>query len=293
MYNVVYCSNSKFLHFLTASIYSLLENNLTLKFTIHVLYSDINKKKLKFLKDLINKFGSSLVVYEIDENLLENVSFLNNNFSIISYYRLLIPDLINNGTVLYLDVDTIVLGGIEPLFNLSLVNHPIAAVKDFETIKHLDGMIPNKSNEYFNSGVMVLNLDLWRSEDLSKKILHFIKANPELIVFADQCGLNAIIISNWLKLDPGYNFQLGFFKKKILSNLNDNTIIHFTSSKSLSHFSNFNPFAIKIFFNYLHKSSFKYHFVFKLKFIFFKCLKSFKSNIKKLYFLINYEKNST
>ena len=47
------------------------------------------------------------------------------------------------------------------------------------------------SAKYFNSGVMLINLDYWRANNVKEKVIDFISRKPEVIRFADQDGLNS------------------------------------------------------------------------------------------------------
>jgi UDP-glucose/galactose:(glucosyl)LPS alpha-1,2-glucosyl/galactosyltransferase len=238
IYNVAYSTNSNLFHFLVISIYSLLKNNQGNTFIIHILHTELSNKNILYLNKVTKKFKSKLNFYLVNSILINHIN-LSKQYPKEAYYRLLIPDLIHVDKLLYLDVDTIILGKIDTLFNLNLSTSPIAATKDFETITNLDRILPNKSLYYFNSGVMMLNLDLWRSENISYKVINFINNNSDFIRYADQCGLNAIIYSNWLILDQKFNYQIGFYKTTNNKNSDENIILHYTSPKDSFNFYKF------------------------------------------------------
>jgi lipopolysaccharide biosynthesis glycosyltransferase len=216
------------------------------------LHSELNKKDIYYVENIINKFNSKIIYYKIDENSFKDLK-LSKSLPKESYYRLLIPELIKSSYILYLDIDTIILGNITSLLNIDLHNYPVAAVKDFGNINHLNKILPNNSSFYFNTGVMLLNLDKWRAENISNKVIDFIKCNTDLIRFADQCGINAVINSNLLTLDPIFNFQLGIFKLKNNININTQIILHYTSRKDFFNFYKFPKISKNIFFNYYKK----------------------------------------
>ena len=254
--NIVYCTNSKHIHFLGASIYSLLINNIHIEFNINIIYSKLSSNDILYLKNILNQFDSKIFFNKIDEQMFSDFPITNKIYSKETYYRLLIPEIIKTDFVLYLDVDTLILNNLSKLLSTNIDNHCLAAVNDFGFHNHLDFIIPDKSNYYFNTGVMLLNLKIWRSENLSYKIYNFIKTYPSIIKYVDQCSINAIIPYNYLKLDAIYNFQLGSLKNKIINNLSKNYIIHFTTSKNLIYFMDFNSVAQKHFFNYLKNTKY-------------------------------------
>ena len=252
IYNIVYSTNSLYINFLSISLYSLFENNSSNSITIHLLHSGLSKKKILYIESIIKKFNSKIIFYKIDDNIFNDLK-LTKSLPKEAYYRLLIPEVIKSSYILYLDIDTIILGDITSLLNIDLNNYPVAAVKDFCNINHLNKIIPNNSSFYFNTGVMLLNLDKWRAENISNKVIDFIKCNTDLIRFADQCGINAVINSNLLTLDPIFNFQLGIFKLKNNININTQIILHYTSRKDFFNFYKFPKSSKNIFFNYYKK----------------------------------------
>jgi lipopolysaccharide biosynthesis glycosyltransferase len=101
--------------------------------------------------------------------------------------------------VIWLDSDAIVLGNLEPLWNLDIQTMPIAAAPD------LFGN-PNNSqdrNPYFNSGVLVYNMKLWEEEQLSEKLVENARSN--LWVDHDQGALNSFLAGRWKQLELIWN----------------------------------------------------------------------------------------
>ena len=62
---------------------------------------------------------------------------------------------------------------------------------------------------YFNSGVLLINLDGWRSRDLGREILDWIAANPDKITLADQDAINAVLWQAITPLPDCWNLQIG------------------------------------------------------------------------------------
>jgi lipopolysaccharide biosynthesis glycosyltransferase len=153
-----------------------------------------------------------------------------------AYYRILIPNLLPKKVkkALYLDCDTIVEGDLSGLFSIDLSSKALAAVEDVVTLKSDFKMmkkrlkIPSESS-YFNSGVMMFNLDYLRKNDSCNKIIHYLHKNVEKIVLHDQDGLNAVLFNHWIKLPETYNYIINFdliFSKRI-----NPKIIHFAGLK--------------------------------------------------------------
>ena len=57
----------------------------------------------------------------------------------------------------------------------------------------------------FNSGVMLIDINNWRKQDIEKKLLQFIIDNKGTIQQGDQGVLNAILYDKIIVIDPKYN----------------------------------------------------------------------------------------
>lgn len=133
-----------------------------------------------------------------------------------NYFRLLAPYVCEADRAVYLDADVIVLGDMAPLMAASLHDRPLAATIDWlATVKDaignwrelgLDGDAP-----YFNSGVMVLDLEAWRSKNLSARALQICAANQEHLLAQgrwlqhEQYGVNVAVGRDWAPLERKWN----------------------------------------------------------------------------------------
>ena len=130
-----------------------------------------------------------------------------------AYLRLSIGESVTDARrALYLDCDLIVLQDISELFAL-VPDVPIAAVRDLANPTLSCGpAIPGYeelgimgSREYFNSGVMLFDLESWRAEDLGRRCARFLTEHPEHTEFWDQCALNVVVADRWVRLPLEYN----------------------------------------------------------------------------------------
>ena len=68
---------------------------------------------------------------------------------------------------------------------------------------------------YFDSGLLVFNLDIWRKENIHKKIIKYIKNNPEKLLYPDNDALNIIIDGDFLEISPRFSLQSNYIDCKI------------------------------------------------------------------------------
>jgi len=111
-----------------------------------------------------------------------------------------------------MDVDMIVTRDISELWKTDISHHIIAAVTD-STAVYIKNNVKNYRElnlpgdaKYFNSGLLLINTQKWRDEDLSRKVIHTVNANRKHTEFSDQYGLNVNLVNKWLELDPLWNY---------------------------------------------------------------------------------------
>jgi len=63
----------------------------------------------------------------------------------------------------------------------------------------------NANDEYFNSGVMVLNLARWRRESIGSRLIDCLATNQPFVWCWDQYALNVTFAGQWGRLAPRWN----------------------------------------------------------------------------------------
>lgn len=131
-----------------------------------------------------------------------------------AYYRISIPDLFDDtvGRVLYLDCDMVVKGDIAELWALDIDGYHLGAVENLSGHTHRKLGIPQ--HEYFNSGMLLINLDLWRRDRIPDEVFRFKVENPERMALNDQCALNGVLHEKWKRLPLKWNHQKGLYHRK-------------------------------------------------------------------------------
>jgi lipopolysaccharide biosynthesis glycosyltransferase len=186
------------------------------------------------------------------------LSPLQNYITVAAYSRLFMTDLLPNNLdqVIYLDCDLVIQGDLSKLWNEELEDNYIAAVRC---------MWDKSKNPRFNSGVMLINLEKWREENISTKALQFLEQHNYR--YFDQEVLNFLFSDRWQKLDLRWNVQpraaleYSSWEKSPFSQdeyhcfLSDPYIIHYiTSSKPWNAPASRVPWG-DVFFQYLDKTA--------------------------------------
>ena len=268
--HVAFSADDHYLQHLTVTIYSLLQVAGAGHFYhLHILdggISDINKKKLiASLKNFTNK---SLKFYQIDKNIFKDTQkFLHLNE--VCYFRILLPNILKNiKKVLYLDADLLIFDDVAKIFATSLsANNPIAAVKVFHPNYQqvLSKQFKTNLSFCFNTGVLLINLQAMRRNNLVKKLITFSIENTNKLLAADQDVFNIVMNNKVSKLDPTWNvgsyifyaksnFYCQLSQKKFQQLKNNPGIIHFDGAKPWS-FAHFHPYR-KQYFTILDQTEF-------------------------------------
>ena len=130
-------------------------------------------------------------------------------FSPLVWYRTLLPGLLpEHDRVLSLDVDTLVLQSLLPLFERDLGDNLLAAVSaapgpDPHFRVSFAGLEPLKY--CFNAGVMLLNLEAMRDAQTGPCAIALGHEKGEQLIFAEQDALNHLARHRWELLHPKWN----------------------------------------------------------------------------------------
>jgi lipopolysaccharide biosynthesis glycosyltransferase len=178
---------------------------------LHVLHSGLTATGRGLLHRHAARAGISLRLHAVTRPVAGPVSGW---VSAAVYLRLSISDTLPELTrVLYLDADTLVLRDLRPLLATPLRGLAIAAVRDPQNPvvgrgialrAHARLGVP-ELRDYFNSGVMLLDLPQCARSGLFPRARRFLARHRDLVTLWDQDALNVAADDAWLRLDRTWN----------------------------------------------------------------------------------------
>ncbi|MDO5151123.1 MAG: glycosyltransferase family 8 protein [Oscillospiraceae bacterium] len=126
------------------------------------------------------------------------------------FYRLFIPAMFPEyKKAIYLDSDIVVLGDISDLFQINIDNYLLGACNDYfagEMLEnYLNKFVGVEKEEYFNSGILLMNLEKLRKLNLDEHFLHLYNTYHFECLAPDQDYLNAMCKGNTLLLSQSWN----------------------------------------------------------------------------------------
>ncbi len=188
--------------------------------------------------------------------------------SLATYFRTLLPHLLRPSVsrVIYLDSDIVVRTDVTLLWEEDMQGYLALAAQDPAhpyvdasiAIDHYDvrgrylGLacpIPNYRDlgldpraPYVNAGVMVIDVDGWRRQDISSQLLTCLKNNHDHLIGRDQYAINVVLSGRCGVIDARWNQGAYIFKypswqespfsrESFEQQRNDPYMIHFTTSK--------------------------------------------------------------
>ncbi|GAB7026520.1 glycosyltransferase family 8 protein [Geotalea toluenoxydans] len=246
--NVLTAADKQYARHLGVMLTSLLNSSsVDTIFTITILDGGISREDIGRLTRLTEMYRAAITFVAMDRYRFERYP-LSNHIRQAAYYRISVSEILDSSVrkVLYLDCDIIINKDLTELWDTDFNGCAVAAVEEPKFDRHVDLLLPG-GTLYFNSGVMLVNLDRWREERIGDKAHNFIRKHPDVLLLHDQDALNAVLCGKWLPLHPKWNLQTDMLDLRSLSSYSGKAVaeavanpavIHFTTSSKPWHYMN-------------------------------------------------------
>jgi lipopolysaccharide biosynthesis glycosyltransferase len=229
--NICIAFSNNWKKFMNVLLYSLFLNNDSCK--VYLLSENITKEELQSFQSVCDLFDKNHKIEYIDISSVYDKYITSNinvdvRFTKYTLIRILIPHLIKEDKILYLDADTLVIDNISDLYNIDLKDNLVAGCIDTgiaDSYKTSIGL--NVNYNYINAGVLLINLKKMVSENLHNTWLYLI--NNKHFPCHDQCTLNLIANNKIIIVPPIYNASLS---TKYDIDVKDIKIIHYAGLKN-------------------------------------------------------------
>jgi lipopolysaccharide biosynthesis glycosyltransferase len=211
---------------------------------VHILHDDTltDNNRLKFSRTA-DKFGQEIRFIDVTDSFSKlNVNgVMDKNsgfFTRGAFFRLFMPDLLDVGKVIYMDCDIAVNTDILNLWNagLSLSDFSLAAVREsfyggkvhknfFDKTRF--GVLKIEFEKYFNSGVLVINLNQIRQKhNLLDEARAFYERYSFWVKLPDQDFLNVVFKDDVFFIDERFNRFFATSPKELSDDIEE-AIAHF------------------------------------------------------------------
>ena len=182
---------------------------------IHLLHDDsLSADDLAALRSIVVDAGGRFdAIGELDRRAAALAQ--SDRFPLRIWYRVLLPELLPElERVLYIDADALVAAPLDELWERDLSSALVGAV----TNPLYSSMVPRIVSDlglpdaasYFNSGVLLIDLEAWRAAGTSRSVFDF--ARTHAIAWPDQDALNGVLHDRRLPLHPRWNAMPGVWE---------------------------------------------------------------------------------
>ena len=247
MINICFAADEHYLQYMATAMVSLLKNASTEdELHFYILCNQISDSSKEYIKSLKNFKDFDIDFLDMDIKEFEEFPSGGSHISNTTYFRYKIAELCPNiDKIIYIDCDVIVKTSISELFEVDLTGYWIGGVEDigyyyWRTVD--DSFYIYKTGFYINAGMLLINLDEWRKNDLFHKFIDYTIKNADKIKIGDQDVINQVCIEKIKELDYKWNVQDSFYRAKPERAFNPNcqkiiyaskhpAIIHYTCIK--------------------------------------------------------------
>ena len=233
-YRICFCIDRRMLAGLHVAVRSILCNwGASAPLAFHVFSEDFDDEDHKRLNDSLSSTGKKfeLDFHKVDPNLFAGFPQLNS--SLATYYRLVLPKILGSGRILYIDADTLCRTDLQPLFEIDLGDCPIGLAAEAPIFSSPDPGVAKllgdkAAGNYYNAGVMTLDIDSWLAGDYTNRCLEFIaREQPQ---YHDQSALNYVLHGKIHQLEDTFNCRTNvrrFWPNLKSPGFGDGTLLHF------------------------------------------------------------------
>lgn len=187
-------------------------------FHIHILCTNqLVQEEREKIYDIQKQWGNVDICFiEVNKKIFQN-SKTTAYVSESSFYRLIISDVVDGERCLFLDGDILVNTDLTKVYNTDLTGKYMAGVRDCmfqcnmkEYESHGKEIGIPTMGEYVNAGVLLMNLEMIRDNNISKA---FISCLSDYYKFMDQDIINKCCFGKIGNLDLKYNFFADYYKR--------------------------------------------------------------------------------
>lgn len=191
-----------------AMLHSLLVHHPAASVRIDYLHGDDTSPRGRArLAEMVAGLGGEIRFHRVSDEWVEGLPIKDFTRK-ATWYRISLDELIPDAKrILYLDLDLLVKDSLLPLWQTPLEGHVLGAVTNVpprqeQAYNHR----PELSGDlYFNAGVLLLDLEAIRREELGPRMRAFSVRNAARLRWRDQDALNEVLHERRLPLHPRWN----------------------------------------------------------------------------------------
>ena len=194
--NVVYSTSDLYSELAAVSIASLLENSVDVaEINIYIIDIGINDKHKNDLKELVHHYDRHIYFLEnLNVEEITNTRIDVGRWHISTFSRLFLLHVLPQDMkkVIYIDCDMIIRHSLLPLWEMDMEGSWCMSADDCRGKMYRKDIGISVDSIYTNNGLMVIDLDAWRKNDVESMFIAFIIRYHGDITYVDQGVLNGV-----------------------------------------------------------------------------------------------------
>lgn len=241
--NILVTLDHNYLGPLKVMLGSMFFNNPEETFDIYMIADGVSQEEEQVLQEYCIQHHHNLHRIYVSGDLFADAPVIR-YYTKAMYYRLLASEYLP-GTVdkiLYLDPDILIIGKLRPLYDTDISKHLFAAAMH-SGLTGITGYVnklrlPDYETElYFNSGVLLMNLENMRKEVRTEDIFGFVNKYGDFLVLPDQDILNGLYNTRVLPVDEClWNYDTRQYEKYLLVSHGEKTMDWLMRNTAILHF---------------------------------------------------------
>ena len=240
--NIAFTIDNNYPVYTMLAMESMLKNKAPqTKYKFYVLEDNVSFVNKKIMQFYAKKRDIDLTFYHITTKSFDEGRYFYNyvtRITPIAMSRILLPSLLPQDLkkVIYMDSDILVTTDLKPLYDIDLGSDFAGMITNNQPMTY---EIFKFGHQYYNSGVILIDLEKWRKDNIQEKMISYLKNNyqnfdyvkPESgsiypkFMYPDQDLINLILFNRIKKLDDKWNMQ--FFAVNSLVPDDFKGVIHF------------------------------------------------------------------
>ena len=210
--DILYQFDERYAPYAGVSITSLYENNKHIDdINIYILGDGLSDDSIERLSKTADSYGRSITYLDTNKliDTMKELGIPTYRGSYTANFKLFVPMVLteNIQKLLYIDSDTVVIGDILPLFEMSMNGMPVGMSLDSLGVKHKALIGLSEEEGYYNTGVMLFNLDEWKKQMCTEKIIEHAQNVRAHYMSPDQDLVNVVLKRSIYRLGAEYNVQ--------------------------------------------------------------------------------------
>lgn len=204
--NILYVSDNNYAWLMGISMISLFENNKHIeKLDVYFFCENVSDENKKIIEGISDRYNRKIFIADMpDMDIPDNL--ITDRWPKCVFVRLFADKILptNLERILYLDCDTIIEGDITSLEHINMSGKMFYGVKDCLSGINKENIGLKKNDIYINTGVLLINLEELRKNDMKAAIESYVHEYRNLINYPDQDTLNGAFNDKIDVLEPQY-----------------------------------------------------------------------------------------